>query len=118
MLPDIDPDFPRQLRDELIRRVHQRFGPEFAVLAGAVSTYSVKGILQDLSNALGLPREELSILSKQLHSHDAAALEAGMRELPAFRDRADAPGWRDLVELAPSSCARPAVWASTWAAWC
>ena len=101
LLPDIDLDFPRQLRDELIRRVHQRFGPEFAVLAGAVSTYSVKGILQDLGKALGLPREELSLLSKQLHSHDAAALEFEMRELPAFRDRADAPGWRDLLELAP-----------------
>ena len=101
LLPDIDLDFPRQLRDELIRRVHQRFGPEFAVLAGAVSTYSVKGILQDLGKALGLPREELSLLSKQLHSHDDAALGAEMRELPAFRDRADAPGWRDLLDLAP-----------------
>ena len=26
MLPDIDLDFPRAIRDELIRRVHQRFG--------------------------------------------------------------------------------------------
>ena len=101
LLPDIDLDFPRQLRDELIRRVHQRFGPEFAVLTRAVSTYSVKGIIQDLGKALGLPREELSLLSKQLHSRDAAALESEMRELPAFRQRAGAPGWHDLLELAP-----------------
>ena len=101
LLPDIDLDFPRNLRDELIRRVHQRFGPEFAVLAGAVSTYQVKGIIQDLGKALGLPREELSLLSKQLHSHDAAALESEMRELPAFRQRVDAPGWRELLALAP-----------------
>ena len=101
LLPDIDLDFPRQLRDELIRRVHQRFGPEFAVLAGAVSTYQVKGVIQYLGKALGLPWQELSLLSKQLHSHDADVLEAGMRELPAFRDRADAPGWRDLLDLAP-----------------
>ena len=87
--------------------MHQRFGPEFAVLAGAVSTYQVKGIIQDLGKALGLPREELSLLSKQLHSHDAAALEAEMRELPAFRDRADAPGWRDLLELAPQLMRAP-----------
>ena len=52
-LPDIDLDFPRALRDELIKRVHRHFGPEFAVLAGAVSTYSVKGIIQDLGKALG-----------------------------------------------------------------
>ena len=101
LLPDIDLDFPRNLRDELIQRVHRRFGPEFAVLAGAVSTYSVKGIIQDLGKALGLPKDELSLLSKQLHSHDATALEFEMRELPAFQDRVEAPGWRDLVELAP-----------------
>ena len=55
MLPDIDLDFPRTLRDELIGRVHQHFGPEYAVLAGAIATYSVKGIVQDLGKALGLP---------------------------------------------------------------
>ena len=101
MLPDIDLDFPRALRDDLIGRVHQHFGPEYAVLAGAVATYSVKGIIQDLGKALGLPREDLRLLSKQLYSQDAEDLRAEMLELPAFRDRVDAPGWRDLIDLAP-----------------
>jgi len=101
LLPDIDLDFPRQLRDELIQRVHRHFGPEFAVLAGAVSTYSVKGILQDLGKALGLPKDELSLLSRQLHSRDASSLESEMRELPAFRGLVEAPGWRDLIEMGP-----------------
>ena len=100
-LPDIDLDFPRGLRDELIRRVHHRFGPEYAVLVGAVSTYRVKGIIQDLGKALGLPQEHLSLLSKQLHSRDAADLRDEMAQLPDFRDRVDAPGWRDLLDLAP-----------------
>ena len=100
-LPDIDLDFPRGLRDELIQRVHRRFGPEFAVLTGAVATYSVKGIVQDLGKALGLPREDLRALSKQLHSHHAADLRAEILALPAFRDRVDAPGWRALLELGP-----------------
>ena len=100
-LPDIDLDFPRTLRDELIKRVHRHFGPEFAVLAGAVSTYSVKGIIQDLGKALGLPKEDLWVLSKQLHSHNARDLKSEMLELPAFRDKVEAPGWRDLLSLAP-----------------
>ena len=32
LLPDIDLDFPRNLRDELIARVHRRFGKEYAIL--------------------------------------------------------------------------------------
>ena len=100
-LPDIDLDFPRGVRDELIERVHRHFGPEYAVLTGAITTYKVKGIVQDLGKALGLPQEHLSLLSKQLHSHDSADLPDEMAHLPDFRDRVDAPGWRDLLELSP-----------------
>ncbi|MDE2988915.1 MAG: DNA polymerase III subunit alpha [Chloroflexota bacterium] len=100
-LPDIDLDFPRGLRDELIERVHEYFGRDYAVLTGAISTYSVKGIIQDLGKALGLPPDDLRLLSKQIHSHDGAQLREEMEQLPAFRDKVEAHGWRDLIALAP-----------------
>ena len=106
-LPDIDLDFPRGLRDELIERVHRRFGPELAVLTGAISTYRLKGIVRDLGKALALPLEQVSLLSKQLHSHDAADLRAEMMELADFRERVDAPGWRNLLDLAPQLMRAP-----------
>ena len=106
-LPDIDLDFPRSLREVLIERVHSHFGPHFAVLAGAIHTYTVKGIVQDLGKALGLPRQELSQLSKQLHSRDAADLRREMLALDAFRDRVNAPGWRHLLRLAPQLMGAP-----------
>jgi error-prone DNA polymerase len=43
-LPDIDLDFPRGLRDELIRRIHQHFGSEHAVLTGAITTYRMRSV--------------------------------------------------------------------------
>ena len=101
VLPDIDLDFPRGLRDELITRVHQRYGPDYAALTGAISAYSVKGIIQDVGKALGLPREDLTLLSKQLHSHHADDLREEMLRLPAFKDRVESQGWRELIELAP-----------------
>ena len=106
-LPDIDLDFPRGLRDELIERVHQHFGPEYAVLTGAIATYKIKGIVQDLGKALGIPQEETRLLSKQIQSHKAVDLREEMMELPAFRDRVDASGWRDLIELAPQLAGAP-----------
>ena len=106
-LPDIDLDFPRSIRDELIERVHRHFGPEFAVLTGAVATYRLKGVIQDLGKALGLPGADLSLLSRQLQAHDAASLEGEMAEHPAFRDRLQAPGWRDLLQLAPQLMGAP-----------
>ena len=101
MLPDIDLDFPRGLRDELISRIHQRYGPDYAALTGAISTYSVKGIIQDIGKALGLPKEDLTLLSKQLHSHHADDLKEEMLRLPAYKDRVESQGWRELLELAP-----------------
>ena len=106
-LPDIDLDFPRGVRDELIERVHRRFGPEHAVLTGAIGTYRLKGVIQDLGKALGLPRERLKSLSKQGLSGDAKTLGEEMRLLPDFRDIADAPGWRTLAELAPQLIGAP-----------
>ena len=106
-LPDIDLDFPRSIRDELIERVHRHFGPGFAVLTGAVATYRLKGVIQDLGKALGLPGADLSLLSRQLQAHDAASLEGEMAEHPAFRDRLQAPGWRDLLQLAPQLMGAP-----------
>ena len=106
-LPDIDLDFPRGLRDELIERVHRHFGPEYAVLTGAIATYKIKGVVQDLGKALGIPQEETRLLSKQIQSHKAVDLREEMMELPAFRDRVDASGWRDLIELAPQLAGAP-----------
>ncbi|MYD55249.1 MAG: DNA polymerase III subunit alpha [Chloroflexi bacterium] len=106
-LPDIDLDFPRGLRDELIERVHASFGRDYAVLTGAISTYSVKGIIQDLGKALGLPPDDLRLLSKQIHSHDGARLREEMEQLPAFREKIEGYGWRDLIALAPQLMEAP-----------
>ena len=106
-LPDIDLDFPRGIRDTLIERVHQRFGPEHAVLAGAIGTYRLKGVIQDLGKALGLPHKQLKMLSRQVLSGDAALLGENMRQSPDFRDIREAPGWRMLIELAPQLMGAP-----------
>ena len=77
------------------------------MLAGAIGTYRLKGVIQDLGKALGLPREQLKLLSKQGLSGDAALLGEDMRQMPDFKDRVDAPGWRTLAELAPQLIGAP-----------
>ncbi len=106
-LPDIDLDFPRGLREQLIARVHEYFGRDHAVLTGAISTYSAKGVIQDLGKALGLPPADLRALSKRLHSQDGARLREEMEQLPEFRRKIDAYGWRDLIALAPQLMGAP-----------
>ena len=100
-VPDIDLDFPRDIREELIKRVHQRWGWDHAALTGMIGTYKMKGCIRDLGKALGLPAEDLDKLAKRVDTRHAESLRSEMTLLPDFQHKVDAPGWRDLIELAP-----------------
>ena len=99
-VPDIDLDFPRNIREELIKQVHQKWGWDHATLTGMISTYKMKGAVRDLGKALGLPRQEVDKLAKRVESYSARSLQLEMLILPEFRDKVDAPVWRDLIDLA------------------
>ena len=98
-VPDIDLDFPRNIREQLIVKVHQKWGWDRAALTGMISTYQMKGAIRDLGKALGLPSLGIDKLAKQVDSHAAKELELEMLQLPEYRDKVDAPGWRDLIEM-------------------
>lgn len=61
--PDIDLDFPRDVRERLIVRVIEEWGWDHAALAGMFATYRTRGVLRGLGKALGLPADEVGILA-------------------------------------------------------
>jgi error-prone DNA polymerase len=99
-VPDIDLDFPRSIREELILRTHRKWGWDHAALTGTIATYMVKGAVRDLGKALGLPEEEIDQLAKQSDWGSAKNLEKQMQKSPHFQSRTQAPVWRDLIRLA------------------
>ena len=99
-VPDIDLDFPRNIREELILRVHAKYGWERAALTGMISTYRIRGTVRDLGKALGLPPDQVDKLAKRIDERDGVSLREQMLSLPDFRDKVDAPLWSHLIELA------------------
>ena len=99
-VPDIDLDFPREIREELILRTHQKWGWDHAVLSGMISTYQIKGAVRDLGKAFGLPQNEVDTLAKRVEHGGANTLKQQMSEFSQFRGKVDAPGWQDLINLA------------------
>ena len=65
-LPDIDLDFPRDVREVLIPRVHERFGREHSALVAAFPTYRARGAIRELGKALGLPPGEIERVARSL----------------------------------------------------
>src|SRR6185436_14701574 len=57
-VPDIDLDFPRDIREKLIVRVTERYGHEHAALVASFATYRSRGAIRDVGKALGLPQSE------------------------------------------------------------
>ncbi len=63
-LPDIDLDFPRDIRERLIPRVHERYGRERSALVAAFPTFRVRGAIRELGKVLGLPVGEIERLAR------------------------------------------------------
>ena len=99
-VPDIDLDFPRSIREDLILRTHQKWGWQHAALAGTIATYQIRGAIRDLGKALSLPPEEVDQLSKQSDYGSARRLESQMQKSAHFQEKINTPVWRDLVRLA------------------
>ncbi|HXF96892.1 MAG TPA: error-prone DNA polymerase [Gemmatimonadales bacterium] len=106
-IPDIDLDFPREIREELIRRVYQRYGHEHVGLVCSFPTYRLRSALREIGKALDLPPGEIELVAKLADPHGlpdgrrrTGGLAAELARLPGFRDKVNAPLWRELCDLA------------------
>jgi error-prone DNA polymerase len=107
-VPDIDLDFPREIREELIRRVYHRYGAEHTGLVCTFPTYRLRSAVREIGKALDLPLGELEQVAK-LASHYTGAdqLQEELEKIPGFEGRSVAPLWRDLCELAEQIAGLP-----------
>ena len=54
-VPDIDIDFPRNIREELIKQVQSKWGWDHALITGMISRYKLKGCIRDMGKILSIP---------------------------------------------------------------
>ena len=97
--PDIDLDFPRDIREKLIVAVTERYGQEHAALVAAFSTYRSRGAIRDIGKALGLPFGELERLARVSDGWNAKRVGEELALVPGFEDKATSPRWRAFAEL-------------------
>jgi error-prone DNA polymerase len=106
-MPDIDLDFPRDVREVLIPRVHEVYGAERSALVAAFPTYRPRGAVRDLGKVLGLPPAEIDRVAKVVGFHETSGeIE---RDLVAALgpERAREPRWRVLLALGHEALGLP-----------
>jgi error-prone DNA polymerase len=97
-VPDIDLDFPRDIREKLIVAVCERYGREHSALVASFSTYHARGAIRDLGKALGLPFAELERLARLTDGNPYRVGEE-LAKLPDAEAKRASPRWRAFAEL-------------------
>jgi error-prone DNA polymerase len=98
-VPDIDLDFPRDIREKLIVRVTERYGREHASLVASFATYRSRGAIRDVGKALGLPLADLERLAKLSDGWHAERVAEEVLALPDAQSKLASPRWRAFAEL-------------------
>jgi error-prone DNA polymerase len=97
-VPDIDLDFPRDIREKLIVALTERYGREHAALVASFSTYHSRGAIRDVGKALGLPFAELERLAR-ITEGNPKRVEEEIAKLPDGETKLRSPRWRALGQL-------------------
>jgi len=97
-VPDIDLDFPRDIREKLIVALTERYGREHAALVASFSTYRSRGAIRDLGKALGLPFAELERLAR-ITEGSPKRVEEEIARLPDGDEKLRSRRWRALGAL-------------------
>ncbi len=105
-VPDIDLDFPREIREALIRRVYTRYGHEHVGLVCSFPTYRLRSTVREIGKALDLPPGEIEQVAK-LADRRSGGLADELDQLPGFAGRKGAPLWKELCELAEEIAGLP-----------
>jgi error-prone DNA polymerase len=106
-MPDIDLDFPRDVREALIPRVHERYGADHSALVAAFPTYRPRGVVRDLGKALGLWPSEIEKVAGTVGFHESAGEIERDVAAAIGAERAATSGWRALLALSGEAMGLP-----------
>jgi error-prone DNA polymerase len=106
-MPDIDLDFPRDIREVLIPRVHERYGAEHSALVAAFPTYRPRSAVRDLGKALGLPAQEIEKVAGMVGFHERSGEIEKDVAAAIGKERAATPRWQALLKLCPEAMGLP-----------
>jgi error-prone DNA polymerase len=105
--PDIDLDFPRDIREKLIPRIHERYGHERSALVAAFATYRSRAAVRDFGKALGLPPGEIERVARMVDMYDRPESVADDMAEAIGEARARSGRWMALAKLARESWGLP-----------
>lgn len=101
-LPDFDIDFATDDREEVLRYIFRRYGPERVAMIGTYCTFRARAALRETAKALGIPEGEVGPFIKRIpffapveHLQEVCAISPAAADIPLDREP-----FRTLLPLA------------------
>jgi len=97
-VPDIDLDFPREIREELILAVYRKYGHDHTGLVATFPTYRLRSAVREVGKVLDLPPGDLEKISKLAEHRSAQGLREDLETIPGFSRKLESRPWRLFLE--------------------
>lgn len=100
-MPDIDVDFCMDRRDEVLKYVTEKYGPDHVTQIITYGTMMAKGVIRDVGRVLDIPYSEVDRVAKLVPNSLNITLEAAMQQEPRLKDitKKD-PRMAELMDIA------------------
>jgi error-prone DNA polymerase len=99
--PDIDLDIAADRREDVIKYVMQRYGPDHAAMACTFVTFRARSAVRDVGRALGLPPALLERLVGALDVNDPQSVTESPALQAAMSAELSSPLFQHLLRLVP-----------------
>ncbi len=91
-MPDIDIDFCKDRRDELIDFVKEKYGEERVTQIITFGSMKARAVIRDVGRVLGIPLEEVDEIAKLIPSGPGVTLEEAWENEPKLKRRIEEGG--------------------------
>ncbi|MHC4861218.1 MAG: DNA polymerase III subunit alpha, partial [Planctomycetota bacterium] len=101
-MPDIDIDFCKEGRDEVIRYVHDKYGgAEHVSQIITFGTMAARAVIRDVGRVLGIPLPQVDMIAKKIPALPGTKLKESIRRDPDLKELRDRdPEIRRLFDIA------------------
>lgn len=100
-MPDIDVDFCMDRRDEVLKYVTEKYGPDHVTQIITYGTMMAKGVIRDVGRVLDIPYAEVDRVAKLVPNTLNITLQEALEQEPRLKElRTKDPRISELIEIA------------------
>ncbi len=101
-IPDIDLDFSREHREQVIQYLYDTYGRDHAALVCTFVTFQARNAVREVGKVLDLPPDDLDRIARHLHHFETPEADFAAQiaaTVPGMAEKMASPLWQEFAAL-------------------